>query len=210
MADVTGAKIEIEYVPLGDLKPYPNNPRIAPESAITSVMTSIKKYGMKNPIVVDRNNFIIAGHTRHQALTRLGAKTVPIVRANDLEEAEAIGFRIIDNRTAELSRWDFDLLKGELQHIDLGEEVIEVSWSEMELDAIMNSSDEEAEEEEAPPSKRGGPQKKSISLELEQYEIFKKAAAVFREADPEMTDAAVLMELVGDYLNQVAEHAESA
>ena len=70
-------KIEIKYIPIDDIKPYINNPRLN-EEAIPYVMNSIKEFGFKNPIILDKNNVIVAGHTRIKASKELGIKDINI------------------------------------------------------------------------------------------------------------------------------------
>ena len=96
------------------LKPSPRNPRITPDSAIDTVAESIKRFGFRQPIVVDEDNFIIIGHVRHQASLRLDLPEVPVHVAIGLSEAEVDALRLVDNRTAELTDWDEALLNQEL------------------------------------------------------------------------------------------------
>lgn len=108
--------LKIEYLQISDLIPYANNPRIN-DGAVDAVAASIKEFGFKNPIVIDNRNVIIAGHTRLKAAEKLGLKTVPIIRADDLTEQQAQAFRLADNKTAELAEWDLDSLEQELDEL---------------------------------------------------------------------------------------------
>ena len=108
--------LKIEYLQISDLIPYANNPRIN-DGAVDAVASSIKEFGFKNPIVIDSCNVIIAGHTRLKAAEKLGLKTVPIIRADDLTEQQAQAFRLADNKTAELAEWDLDSLEQELDEL---------------------------------------------------------------------------------------------
>lgn len=101
---------------LTELKPYEKNPRHNKE-AIKGVANSIKEFGFKVPIVIDKNNVIVAGHTRYQASLELGLETVPCIIADDLTPKQIKAFRLADNKTAEKSYWDFDLLNQELADI---------------------------------------------------------------------------------------------
>lgn len=103
---------------VGELKPYKNNPR-KNDSAVAAVAASIKEFGFKVPIVIDVNGGIIAGHTRLKAAKKLGLKEVPCIIADDLTPDQIKAFRLVDNKTAELAEWDFDLLKLELDDIQL-------------------------------------------------------------------------------------------
>lgn len=106
-------RTEIEWMPIGSVKPYENNPR-RNDDAVEAVANSISEFGFKSPIIVDRNLVIIAGHTRLKAAKSLGMKEVPVVIASDLTEEQAKALRLADNKTGELAEWDLDLLQGEL------------------------------------------------------------------------------------------------
>lgn len=98
------------------IKPYDNNPR-RNEKAVDAVANSIKQFGFKNPIIVDKNNVIISGHTRRLAALKLGLKEVPVIVGKDLTEAQIKAFRLADNRVAEIAKWDEDALKEEMAKV---------------------------------------------------------------------------------------------
>ena len=137
--------MEIEIVKIEDLKPYEKNPRYN-DNAVNAVAKSIKEFGFNVPIVVDKNNVIICGHTRYKASKLLGLKEVPVIKAKDLSEAKAKAFRIADNKTAELSTWDYEKLKEELEDIDISD-MLDFGFTESELD-IQPEIEEEIEEDE--------------------------------------------------------------
>lgn len=110
--------MKIVDINVNDLKAYKDNPRNNNEQAINNVAESIKNYGFKVPILIDKNNEIIAGHTRRLAAIDLGLETVPAIVADDLTEEQIKAFRITDNRVAEFSEWDWEVLKSELEQID--------------------------------------------------------------------------------------------
>ncbi len=110
------SKLKIEYIDTEKLIPYINNPRIN-DNAVDVVAASIKEFGFKNPILIDRENVIIAGHTRLKAAKKLGLKEVPVIRVEDLTENQIKAFRIADNKTAEFADWDIELLNIELESI---------------------------------------------------------------------------------------------
>ena len=114
-------ELKIEYVDIDSIKPYENNPRHN-EEAIPYVMNSIKEFGFKNPIIIDKNNVIIAGHTRLESAKRLGMKEVPIIHADDLTEEQVKAFRLADNKVSEKAEWDFKLLDEELENLDINME----------------------------------------------------------------------------------------
>lgn len=107
----------VENVSLTALVPYENNPRLN-DNAVEAVANSIKEFGFNVPIVIDKNNVIIAGHTRYKAGKKLGLETVPCYRADNLSEEQVKAFRLVDNKTAELAEWDFAKLEEELSGID--------------------------------------------------------------------------------------------
>lgn len=108
---------KIEMLPTGSLKPYDKNPR-KNDNAVDAVANSIREFGFKQPIVVDKNMVIIVGHTRWKAAKKLGLKEVPVIVADDLSEAQARAYRIADNSTGDLAEWDDNLLEYELESID--------------------------------------------------------------------------------------------
>lgn len=108
--------MEIKEVKISDIRPYEKNPR-KNDDAVQSVANSIKEFGWKQPIVVDKDGVIIAGHTRYKAAKRLKLSTVPVVYADDLTEEQVKAYRLADNKTGEASTWDLDLLRDELDGI---------------------------------------------------------------------------------------------
>ena len=109
--------MEIINKKINELKPYKNNPRNNKE-AVKYVANSIKEFGFKVPIVLDKNNEIIAGHTRLEASKKLGLKEVPCIIADDLTDEQVKAFRLADNKVSEIAEWDFDLLAEELKNIN--------------------------------------------------------------------------------------------
>ena len=99
--------------PVDELIPYENNPRKNDES-VDKVALSISAFGFKVPIVVDRDNVIVTGHTRLKAAKKLGLSTVPVILADDLTEEQIRAFRLADNKVGEFSQWDEEKLMQEL------------------------------------------------------------------------------------------------
>ena len=112
------SQVQVIQMKLADLIPYENNPRIN-DDAIDVVANSIREFGFKNPIIIDKDNVIVCGHTRRLAAIKLGLTEVPCIRADDLTEDQIKAFRVADNKTSELSTWDLDKLKIELGDIEL-------------------------------------------------------------------------------------------
>lgn len=109
--------LKIVYRNINELKPYKNNPRNN-NNSVKEVEKSIKEFGFKIPILIDENNVIISGHTRLKASKELGLKEVPCIVTNDLNEEQIKAFRIVDNKVAEYSSWDYEKLKEELKKMD--------------------------------------------------------------------------------------------
>lgn len=147
----------IKEIKIEALKEYENNPRNN-EGAVGAVAESIKNFGFKVPIIIDRNNVIVAGHTRLKAAKSLGLETVPCIVADDLTEEQIKAFRLADNKTAELAQWDFDKLETELAELaEMGVEMDSFGFDELESDLPEIVEDEvpEVDEESEPITKRG-------------------------------------------------------
>lgn len=127
----------VTNIDISKIKPYEKNPR-KNDNAIDKVANSIKEFGFKQPIVVDKDYTIIAGHTRYQGANKLQLKEVPIIVADDLTPEQVKAYRIADNRVAQESEWDYDLLKiefEELQEIDYN--LLETGFDQKELDEML-------------------------------------------------------------------------
>lgn len=112
--------MDIVEKPIGELIPYENNPRYN-DNAVNDVAKSIELYGFKVPIVIDKNNVIVCGHTRVKAAERLGMQSVPCIVADDLTDEQIRAFRIADNKAAEGATWDFEKLEIELEGLDFSD-----------------------------------------------------------------------------------------
>lgn len=108
--------MQIIYKNIEEIKPYENNPRINDE-AVEYVANSIKEFGFRNPIILDKNNVIICGHTRLLASKELKLKEVPCIIADDLTDEQVKALRLADNKVAEKSMWDYSKLDEELEDI---------------------------------------------------------------------------------------------
>ncbi|WP_286154385.1 ParB N-terminal domain-containing protein [Thomasclavelia cocleata] len=108
--------IEVKMFKTSEIKPYKNNPRNN-DDAVNPVMESIKQFGFKVPIVIDKNNVVVAGHTRLKAAIKLKLAEVPCIVADDLTEEQINAFRLADNKVSEFATWDFELLDIELDNI---------------------------------------------------------------------------------------------
>ncbi len=125
---------------VSELKEYGNNPRINDE-AVEAVANSIKEFGFKNPIIIDSNNVIVAGHTRLKACKRLGIVEVPCIVCDDLTEDQIKAFRLADNKTAEIAKWDMGKLSDEIKTIDM-------DLLQFGFDDLIDKLDDDTEEDE--------------------------------------------------------------
>ena len=128
-----------------ELVPYERNPRNN-DGAVDAVAASIKEFGFKVPIIVDKDGVIVAGHTRLKAAKKLGLEEVPTITADDLSPEQVKAFRLADNKTAELAGWDFDLLDEELA--ELGN--IDMSLFGFDINAVEDNADVEEDGYEEP------------------------------------------------------------
>lgn len=141
--------MEIIELNIDDLKAYENNPRNNDE-AVQYVKKSIKEFGMKVPLVVDKNNVIVTGHTRLKACKELGYKKIPCIIADDLNEEQINAFRLVDNKTNEFASWDFDKLEEELSlisDIDMNDFCFE-SAEDIDIDAFFSDAEPTESKEE--------------------------------------------------------------
>lgn len=143
--------LDVEDTPIGDIFPYPNNPRVN-QGAIQAVAKSIKEFGFRQPIVVDRDGVIVAGHTRYLAALELGLETVPVHWARNLTPAQAQAYRIADNKTHELAEWDWSKLSLELKSLQ------DAGATEAQMGALGFSA-EELQQALAGTMGSGGPEK---------------------------------------------------
>jgi DNA modification methylase len=155
--------MKIEIADIGSIKPYENNPRKLSEKAIEKVAMSLKEYGFRQPIVVDKDRIIVAGHTRFRASKKLGLKQVPVSIIDNLTPEQINAYRIADNRTAEESEWDNELLKMEIKELEAQDFKLDLlGFNEDQLNNILfeekqglTDEDEVPETPEEPISKLG-------------------------------------------------------
>lgn len=141
--------IKITQKPIADLIPYSRNPRRNDE-AVPMVMNSIKEFGFKVPIVVDRNNIIVCGHTRFKAALKLGLETVPCIVADDLSDEQIKAFRLADNKVSEKAEWDFEILSDEL------DDIINIDMDSFGFESIEFEEPEEDDSEKVNERERTG------------------------------------------------------
>lgn len=137
--------MKIVELKTSELIPYAKNPRDNAK-AVKYVANSIKEFGFKNPVIIDKNNVIVCGHTRLLAAQQLGLEKIPCIMADDLTDEQIKAFRLADNKVAEIAEWDSELLSFELEEIEL-------DMSEFGFEDVLNALDDltEAQEDEFEP-----------------------------------------------------------
>jgi hypothetical protein len=141
--------MNFENRPTHSLRPYSGNARTHSPKQIKQIARSIERFGFNNPVLVDDDNQIIAGHGRVEAAKLLNMKTVPTVRLSHLSESEKKAYILADNRLAEKAGWDNEVLAIELQGlVDLGFDVLLTGFEPAEVDIIIEGIGDESEQPE--------------------------------------------------------------
>lgn len=153
MTEAVNSSIEITMRKIEELMPYENNPRNN-DMAVDAVAESIKQFGFKNPVIIDKDGVIVAGHTRYKAAKKLGITDIPCISANDLSDEQIKAFRLADNKTAELAEWDEDLLGKEMSGI------INIDMSQFGFSIGEDELGEEVQDD-----------KYTLKVKIPQYEI---------------------------------------
>lgn len=135
---------------VNELIAYDNNPRNN-DTAVDAVASSIKEFGFKVPIIITKENVIVAGHTRLKASVKLGLNEVPCIIADDLNEEQIKAFRLVDNKTSELATWDFSKLEEELENINI--DMLQFGFEDLEDNLPVDVSDDDFDIEEEIPEK---------------------------------------------------------
>lgn len=147
--------MKVEELPIESIKPYERNPR-KNDGAVNGVAESIKQFGFQQPIVIDKKGVIVVGHTRFKAAKKLGLKTVPCVRAENLTSREVKAYRILDNKLNELATWDFAALGEELADIKFNFDGFDVDFSSFEAAFDKIEDGDEDKTKMSSPSASGG------------------------------------------------------
>jgi ParB-like chromosome segregation protein Spo0J len=135
--------MKVEYTPVRELRPHPNNARTHSRNQIRQIAKSIAKFGFCNPVLVDDTKQIIAGHGRVEAAKLLGIDTVPTCELSHLSEAERRAYILADNKLAENAGWDRELLAIELQGlIELDVDIELTGFETAEIDLILEEARE--------------------------------------------------------------------
>ena len=128
---------QISYRDISEIHPYEHNPRNN-DAAVEPVAQSIKNFGFRVPILIDREGTIIAGHTRYKAAHLLGMERVPCILVDDLSDEQVRAYRIADNKVAEASSWDEDILRIEMEALKaLNVDLEQTGFTDLEVDGIL-------------------------------------------------------------------------
>lgn len=148
--------MEIQIRPLASIHPYERNPRIN-DGAVDAVAQSLKEYGWQQPIVVDTEGVIVVGHTRFKAAQKLGMTEVPVHVATGLTPAQLQAYRVADNKSSDLSDWNYELLTVELNSLQEQDyDLAQLGFTPDELQRLVHSTaegDAQLDEVPAPPDK---------------------------------------------------------
>lgn len=148
--------MQVVNKPIHSIHAYKNNPRIN-KDAIAYVKKSISSFGMIIPIVIDRSDEIVCGHTRYEACMQLGFSSIPCIVASELTESQVKAFRLVDNKSQEIAQWDLPKLEDELYELinqqqeisitDFGFDIPEFFDPSSHIDGVGDNNDEELTEE---------------------------------------------------------------
>ena len=127
--------MKIEYREINEIKPYKRNPRVN-DKAIEYLMNSVKEFGFKVPITIDKDDVIITGHTRYEVAKRLGMEKIPTIKIEDLDDNKIKAFRLADNKVGEIAQWNYEKLEEELMELKtinkelfgFDEEDVSINW----------------------------------------------------------------------------------
>ena len=140
MSEKTTSDLNIEIRDIDSIRPYEKNPRLN-DKAVDPVAASLKEFGFRQPIVVDSDGVIIAGHTRYKAAIKLGLKKIPVHIAVDLTPEQVRAYRLADNKTGEIAGWDMEILPIELSELKETEfDMSLLGFGEKELTQLLNIS----------------------------------------------------------------------
>ena len=135
-------EMKIIYKKVDEIVPYEKNPRNN-DDAVDFVANSIKEFGFRVPIIIDKDNVIVTGHTRLKAAQKLGMTEVPCLLADDLTEEQIKKFRIADNKTGEIAFWDNELLKEEFLSMDDFSDMADFGFGDFELNILTGDYEPE-------------------------------------------------------------------
>jgi hypothetical protein len=201
VAVTDGAK-QVEQLPVEGLVPYAQNAKIHDEVQVHAIARSIERFGFNNPVLVDKQGVLLAGHGRLLAASELGMKTVPVVRLDHLSEGQAKAYRLADNRLAELSGWDYSRVTEEF--LDLQEEGIdftELGWQGHELEILLQADFSPDEKTDLPDKDEGSAH--VVSFSADQWSTVKDMLTSFQLVHQQkLSHAEALTQLCAEWGNQ--------
>ncbi len=136
--------LRVDLMPLASLKPHAGNPRTHSPKQVQQIADSIRTFGFVNPILIDADGGVIAGHGRIEGAKLLGIDTVPTIRLADMTEAQKHAYILADNKLAENAGWDNELLAIELNYIaelDIDFDLTITGFETAEIDLLMDAPD---------------------------------------------------------------------
>jgi ParB-like chromosome segregation protein Spo0J len=168
---------EIENISTADLIPYARNSRTHSDEQVAQIMASIREFGFCNPVLIDGEGTIIAGHGRVMAATRMKLETVPCLRLTHLTDAQRRAYVIADNRIALNSGWDSELLANELSDLHADEfDMAVLGFDADELAKLLEMEDNTQDEE---------PDSSSKEIDPDDFEMQCKCPRCQFEFDPQ-------------------------
>ena len=176
------AKQQIEQVAIEALIPYARNSRTHSDAQVAQIAASIKEFGFTNPVLIDEDDGIIAGHGRTLAARKLGLEQVPCIRLTSLSSAQKKAYIIADNKLALNAGWDDDLLKVELEDLDeLNFDLTLLGWDKLpEFGNDVDYSILDDEDSDAALDEMTNGVKKAIQIEFE-LEHYDEAADLVKK-----------------------------
>ena len=173
--------LKINYRKSGDLIPYVNNSRTHSEQQVQQVASSIKEFGFTNPILIDEDSGIIAGHGRLMAAQKLGLDEVPTITLEGLTEAQRKAYVIADNQLAMNAGWDFEALRIEVDRLsELDVDIDLLGFDDDFLNDLLFDSDSESIFPDIASGEKEPYQKKTFTLHDEQVAIIDDAVMLAR------------------------------
>jgi hypothetical protein len=193
---------KVEMVSLSSLTLDPDNVRTHPERNVAALTESLRRFGQQKPVIVDKHMVVRAGNGLVTAAADLGWNEIAVYRTG-LDGPEAIAFAIADNRTAELSEWDYQGLADQIRALlDDGVDVAALGWAEYELEPLLAAEwtppTVEDDGLDTPATNGGG----AVAFTAEQREIINRAIALVRELsdDPGVPEGRCLELIAGEYI----------
>ena len=167
---------QVEQIPTAELVPYARNSRTHSDEQVAQIAASIREFGFCNPVLIDAEGTIIAGHGRVMAATRMKLETVPCLRLSHLTDAQKRAYVLADNRIALSSGWDEAMLANELS--DLHADEFDMALLGFDADELAKLLEFEIKEDEEPP------ESSSSEVDTDSFEMQCKCPRCQFEFDP--------------------------